>query len=79
MVLLREKNNLEKEEMSKQIYKLQSRETQFVHELRKKELLFSGIQEQFKKLQKEKNIPYLNNNPNSCQNLNNITLKNVFL
>jgi len=41
--------------------KLQSREAQFIHELRKKDLIFVSIQEQLKKLQKEKNINYLNN------------------
>lgn len=60
--------------MNKQILKFQSRETQFIHEIRKKDLLFSNLQEQLKKVQKEKNLSYSNNNI-MCQNSGQISKK----
>ena len=72
-----EKINGEKEELQKQFNKMQSRETQFIHELRKKELIFANTQEQLKKLQKDKNILYVNSFASS-QNLNLTNSMKVF-
>lgn len=55
-----EKFNNERDELGKQINKLQSREAQFIHELRKKDQLFSSLQEQLKRAQKEKNVNFIN-------------------
>lgn len=51
----REKAALEKDELSKTIVKLQSRDVQYQHELKNKENLYKKLQEQLKKIN-EKNI-----------------------
>ena len=59
-MLQREKLTVEKEEISKALLKIQNREAQYLHDMRKKELTLQNFQEQLKKYQKEKNIQYLN-------------------
>lgn len=44
----REKNNAEKEELSKQIQRMMNKETQYKHDLRSKELIIQKIQDQLK-------------------------------
>ena len=57
----REKAALEKDELSKTIVKLQSRDVQYLHELKNKENLYKKLQEQLKKInEKNINVPYRN-------------------
>ena len=55
----REKMNLEKEELSKMLVKLQSKETQYLHELRNRDNNYKRLQDQIKRLS-DKNINYKN-------------------
>ena len=48
------------EELNKQLVKIQSKEIQNQHENRKKEIAFNSLQEQFRKIQKEKNSNFIN-------------------
>lgn len=51
--------NLEKEELSKMLVKLQSKETQYLHELRNRDNNYKRLQDQIKRLS-DKNINYKN-------------------
>jgi len=78
----REKNNAEKEEMKKAIFKIQGKESQFQHELRKKDALLKKCQEQIEKIQNDKKKLYYNNNFEITQGLDqngpNLFSNNVF-
>ena len=86
----RDKNNAEKEEMKKAIYKIQGKDTQYQHELRKKDALLKKCQEQIERIQNDKKKLYYNNNfelsqalevngPNIFSNNVKITEKGHFL
>lgn len=55
--------------MKKAIYKIQGKESQFQHELRKKDTQIKKIQEQFEKIQNEKKKLFYNNNFEITQTL----------
>lgn len=48
--------------MKKAIYKMQGKETQFQHELRKKDTLLKKFQDQIEKIQNDKKKLFYNNN-----------------
>lgn len=55
-----EKYNKDREELLKDMGKLQSKETQYLHELRKKDMLYKTLQDTIKKSHLDKGIAYRN-------------------
>ncbi len=47
---------LEKDDLCKQYIKIQNRDSQYQHELRKKDAMFKNLQEQLRKYQTEKPV-----------------------
>ena len=52
----------QRNKMKKAIYKIQGKDTQYQHELRKKDALLKKCQEQIERIQNDKKKLYYNNN-----------------